>query len=293
MIKLIDCLIQFQKSEERNSELRSEVQRLRRVLNNEKNFSRKLNAKLNGLEQENAHIKKNLASQSCVENEIVIDCDSEGKADSCSAKNFRVLRESSRLQRSVGVDSPSDISTLNIVNQDMFYFPIEIKKIFPNLQSIVVENSKLSKIPLFEDMDLSTLEVRGNKIASIDPNAFLHSSSLVILDLSNNEISNLPAKLFEKLINLREIDLSHNMLSTLSFDSIPKWNSIESFKINNNRLMLIDPRISNRFSKMANVDFQSNECIDMKIDGNDEEGKRLALFGKISMNCTNDSQLCQ
>jgi Leucine-rich repeat (LRR) protein len=252
-----------------------------------------LNVKLNGLVQENAEIKKNLASKSCLDNEIAIECDSEGKADSCSAKNLRILREHSRLQRSVGVDSPSNVSTLYILNQDMFYFPTEIKKVFPNVQRIVVENSRLSNLPLLEDMDLLTLEIRGNKIASINPNAFLHSSSIVVLDLSNNEISNLPAKLFEKLINMREIDLSHNMLSTLSFDLIPKWNSIESFKMNNNKLVLIDPRISNRSSKIALIDFRSNECIDVKIDGNDEESKRLALFGTISMNCTNDSQLCQ
>lgn len=261
---------------------------------------RKYSNRANTLARENEVLKLRLRTLSNPENEISFECEFKDTSIdyTCFPKNLKVTHENTTVANAIGKHvlkkRSSDVTTVIVEDQTMKYIPKEISRVFPKTKELIVENSKLSKLsrPPLENLDLRVFVVRRNEIESIAPDTFDDNTELTIIDLSRNEIQNLPDNLFEKLKNLKVVSLSDNKIQSLSVRLIPKINQIEKFIISNNKLKSIDPRITNRLANVAHIDFEKNDCIDMKFDENHQEEKKLALFGKVTLNCADEHQTC-
>lgn len=296
-ILLFDSL---QKSEDKTKRINAEILRLKKVSNNDKNQLRKYSNRANTLARENEVLKLRLRTLSKPENEVNFECEfKETSIDyTCFPKNLKVTNENIILANAIGKHvlkkRSDDVTTVIIEDQTMKYIPKELSRVFPKTKDLIVENSKLSKLnrPPLESLDLRVFVVRKNEIESIAPDTFDDNTELSIIDLSQNDIQKLPDNLFEKLKNLKIVSLSNNKIKSLSVRLIPKINHIEKFIISNNKLQSIDPRITNRLANVAHIDFEKNDCIDMKFDENHQEEKKLALFGKVTLNCADEHQVC-
>lgn len=182
-----------------------------------------------------------------------------------------------------------NVSVFQAIEQNLNYFPSNLGEIFPNLEEIVIEKSNLKSIEKqnFESFtNLKTISLRNNNLTSIDDGTFDDSIKLEYLNLAHNFIEKIPKKAFATLVQLKILDLSHNQLRTLSGSLIPKKNSIAEFRANKNKLSIIDLNIF-RSLKMANlIDCTENDCIDMKYDKTDYDGKTLnELINEAFMEC--------
>lgn len=104
------------------------------------------------------------------------------------------------------------------------WYEINITAIqYTNALSLVVDNCALTSLPArsFDVLiKLEQLALTGNRIRSVDGQAFLALSRLINLDLSNNKLESLPTGLLDQLISLKNLDLSGNSLAEGTLDLV-------------------------------------------------------------------------
>ncbi|XP_011257736.2 leucine-rich repeat-containing G-protein coupled receptor 5-like [Camponotus floridanus] len=96
--------------------------------------------------------------------------------------------------------------------------------------------------------NLQYLSVSGNKIDSIESNAFEDTNKLVYLNLSTNKITHFHSEIFIKLQSLRLLDLNYNMLEEIP--QISNETIISTLFLNCNNIKSI---ISNAFVQMPKL----------------------------------------
>lgn len=143
-------------------------------------------------------------------NLIIINCEYKdldygfGLMYTCVDENFEINEgnfESSILTGIAGRISPQkslkDVKQIAIENSEVLRFPSSLGSYFPNLESLVITNSKMKFV---------------NKVA------FTSLNELKFLKLSGNEISLIEPELFEDNYNLEEIYLNDNKIEKISTD---------------------------------------------------------------------------
>lgn len=103
-------------------------------------------------------------------------------------------RKSSTLR---AIDGITDINLLTFENQEVNYIPMEISKIFGQIQGLRIDNSQLK-------------EVNKHDLCQFP--------KLIELILSNNEINFLPGDSFEDNTDLKLINFDYNHISSVGFD---------------------------------------------------------------------------
>jgi hypothetical protein len=129
----------------------------------------------------------------------------------------------------------SEVKILEILKSPQVDFiPLDIFMEFPNLSGLGVCDSNLPtvKAGLFkpEFQNLEYLNLYGNKIETIEPNAFQYLIKLWWIRLYDNKIKSLSYRLFKNNPDLKYIDLRENKINSIHpnfFDGLEKLKLIE------------------------------------------------------------------
>lgn len=212
----------------------------------------------------------------------------------CKAQELVIEYPKTKILKFNGNESidSSNVTVFTVTDQSIKFLPFELSKIFPDLESIIIERSKLTSLLSFDFRGLSKLkriEIRHNNLSSIEAGTFDDISRLEFLDLSFNAIKSLPSKIFSQLVHAKTLNLSNNELETLTPDLLPRKNLIEEFLVNNNQLEMIETKILRLLRRSKKIDLTANLCIDLKYEVSDNTSKTLIeLSGAIDLNCSTD-----
>jgi Leucine-rich repeat (LRR) protein len=140
----------------------------------------------------------------------------------------------------------SDIKTFEIrESPQVDFIPLDVLTEFPNLSGLGISDCKLPtlKSGLFktEFEKIEYLNLYGNKIELIEPEAFQHLINLKWTRLCDNKIKTLPDRLFNNNPDLIYIDLKYNKITS------------------------VHPNFFDGLEKLKLVEFDENLCIDAKI----------------------------
>lgn len=99
-------------------------------------------------------------------------------------------------------------------------------------ESVLCLNANLTGLPPLLDAGTQVLDLTGNEVAAIQPDAFNRANLLNLqkLFLSKCRLRSIDRFAFRKLINLVELDLSYNVLTmipTHAFDSTPEMRELK------------------------------------------------------------------
>lgn len=215
----------------------------------------------------------------------------------CKAKNLKVTEKWSKLFPldfdNVNVTKKS-ITSLVISQQIAIFLPYQISTKFPDLEEIVVDDSKLSAL-LTSDftglLKIKIIQITNNNITTIESDVFNNLQLLENLDLSSNEIRMLPAHIFASLSNLKVLNLSYNKLSRFEVKLLPNQNKIDQFYLNGNEIQHLGTQTLDKLQKSCKIiDFSENKCIDRLFDQggeDDRNGQQLWIMrNDIIENCT-------
>jgi Leucine-rich repeat (LRR) protein len=188
--------------------------------------------------------------------------------------------------------SNKDVNELIVRDQTVLFMPEGVDELFPRLQSITIDNSKLSKISKADFSSIPALKelmIRKNVIESIDPDSFDNNLQLEKIDLGENQLKVIPEKLFAKLPSIKTLMLNNNDIEELHMNVIDCPASIRHFDFSNNaKLKSVQANIANICLKNAPyIDFSKVNCIN--IDDYKIESGNIRLhdemFGVLETNC--------
>jgi len=180
---------------------------------------------------------------------------------------------------------PKDITTLEIVDQNVLYLPINLLILFPNIKKLVVKNSKLIEISKEEFNGFNGLlevAITKNNLVTLPSNTFAQSLNLKTIDISSNKLNELPSGFFSQLRNLQSINASSNVFTELKHDLFASQNNITELNFRNNKITKIDQRFFRNLKKLQIADFRGNVCIDLLMP---EDVKLPELTSKVIHNC--------
>lgn len=113
------------------------------------------------------------------------------------------------------------------------------------LTKLNVYNSSLTVLPshfLKNCTVLDNLNLSGNKIVEVEPDAFENLTDLYSLDLSFNQLTILPKVLFKSLVNLLTLNLQGNQIQIIDSDQFFHNTYLSSLYMDNNSLSVIQPK---------------------------------------------------
>jgi len=157
---------------------------------------------------------------------------------------------------------------------------------YGNLQELSLLGNRITSIGennVFDSMtSLTRLDLTGNNITKIHPNAFDKLTKLTHLMLTGNQLKNqLNPKLFVKLTQLKELQLGNNQLTSIPANSFKTLSNLEELWLTSNRLTLIDPFAfiglgnleklmlgGNQLKKLDPIVFHLRKLDELRLDGN-------------------------
>jgi Leucine-rich repeat (LRR) protein len=110
--------------------------------------------------------------------------------------------------------SNNDVQMFAILNQNCPVLPQGIEKFFPNIRTIFVQNSKLTKISspdLQPFSNLHDLMLSDNLIENLPSNLFETNPSIQFVRIDNNKMAKVGANIFDPLINLSLVSFEGNV----------------------------------------------------------------------------------
>lgn len=185
-----------------------------------------------------------------------------------------------------------NVTSFVALQQSIAFMPISLVKLLPKLEKLIVERSQLTAIQGcdFDGLtDLQLMSLRFNNLSSIGDGTFDELVRIEYLNLANNIITSLPSSIFSKLTQLKTLILSNNQLQSLAGNILPRKNIIEQFQVGHNHLALIETKIFESLRKTDVIEFNGNQCVDMKMDKTSEGGQTFVeLLSEVALNCTPD-----
>lgn len=163
-----------------------------------------------------------------------------------------------------------DVKNFAIASQDFrtTFLPNNIGSIFPKLQSLLVQGSKLVFIKRgnFDNLlSLQNLILDHNQIEEIPAEAFDDLENLVRLDVSFNKLLTVDRDSFNGVKKLKILALNDNKIEKLSA-SIFRFNlALEFIALQNNHIKYIGCSMLKHLKKLKFVNFKMNDCIDLQF----------------------------
>ncbi|XP_067943707.1 adhesion G protein-coupled receptor A3-like isoform X3 [Watersipora subatra] len=127
-------------------------------------------------------------------------------------------------------------------------------------QLSVLANRRLMRIDTNDLLlltNLDKLNLSGNAIDSIGPNAFASLKKLTKLDLSNNRLAEINESTFTGLENLKRLFLTNNLIQVVARDSFRFLVNIERISLSGNLFSTISEGTFDPLSTLARIDFAS------------------------------------
>lgn len=143
------------------------------------------------------------------------------------------LKQKEFILLSEALKEPRKVYRLNLSNQELSNFPLEIINML-NLETLNLNNNHLMKIPV--------------EIAKLN--------NLKELNLSSNLLENLPTEI-SKLIRLEVLQLNDNRLENLPFE-IARLNRLKIFDLSHNNFLII-PAAIKKLLKLKRLKLQGNK----------------------------------
>lgn len=169
-------------------------------------------------------------------------------------------------------------------NKNVKYLPENMSEIFPGLEEVFVVNSGLlgvNKKTLNSLGSLKAINLSGNKIKHVEPDAFENLKSLEDLNLSDNNMEFIEEVLLHGPKNLKTVKLSTNKLHYIHPNTFRKLEDLEDIHLGNNVLSVIEPSTFKHNSKLRNVDLSENKLanIDPKTFARNKNLTNVNLSG--------------
>lgn len=182
------------------------------------------------------------------------------------------------------------IYELRLEHQNTKFIPYGLGRHFRNLADFHVVESKLKFVQRknFRGMTkLIWLNLNGNEIEEIPPDAFIDLKNLLELQIENNQIRELDSGLLLNLTNLEDFYASGNHLEHLPFGLFRSNLNLMKIQLRNNKLKHIDVDFSG-FSRVIFVGLRYNTCINdvFTIEPEKETYDLQRLNKAIAENCT-------
>lgn len=162
--------------------------------------------------------------------------------------------------------SAYDVKKLFIRSKDAktLFLPVNFGAVFPQIQSIVIENSNLIsiKIECFDNMpELKEINLNNNAIEDVPYDAFTYPVKLEKLSLAFNRIKILNKDTFKHLKKLKALFLNDNKIEKIHTDLFKANEKIELLTLRNNNIKHIGQKAFESLKKLSLVNFENNKCI--------------------------------
>lgn len=139
-----------------------------------------------------------------------------------------------------------------------------IGEAFPNLEQLMIHDNS---IKFYERQNfvnlkkLKVLDMQNKQIEFMAEDSFFDLENLEKLSFFQNEIESLPKRLLVNLKKLKQLICSFNKISKIDKDFFRNNLEVEEIDFRNNLLKQIDVDFT-KFSKIIELSFKSNDCID-------------------------------
>lgn len=137
---------------------------------------------------------------------------------------------------------------------------INISCSIPAMSALQLRNNKLGSInsSVFHlCANIKDLDLQQNKINSTDKDAFRSMKELKVLDLSGNRLQSVPAAA-RNLPNLMELDLSKNKINALHCDDFANMTKLRHLKLNANSILALPSCVFKDLTKLEVLKLQNN-----------------------------------
>jgi Leucine-rich repeat (LRR) protein len=197
-------------------------------------------------------------------NEIVFKC-KDLSARFCFSYDLRIIEENSMIvQRNITL--PNQVVEQFVASKQLiFYLPVNIGKIFPNLLLLEVDKCGLLKVDRRNFVDLPKLTdlfLTWNQFQNIPSETFYDLKNLVKIHLEGNQLEEIDSETFIHNKNLKNLILSHNKLQTLEGDLFRENQKLEYLHLNNNWLTFLGTNLLVYSKCITIVNFRFNICTD-------------------------------
>lgn len=144
-------------------------------------------------------------------NRRIYEC--EDKSTQILSKNFKKITGRTGLDH-IENKSNLDVGSIWMDNTKIFFFPIHLEKIFPNLIAISITNCNMIEIHQADIKSLPQLQaidLSDNKITVLENDLFKFNLNLNRLNLSGNKIIEVKLNVFEGMENLINLNFEQNL----------------------------------------------------------------------------------
>jgi hypothetical protein len=123
-----------------------------------------------------------------------------------------------------------------------------------NLQSLSLTNNNILDIKtgFLSGINLTYLDLSGNRIKYLDNSVFRNQGQLETLILSQNMLQSLESGIFSDCAKLRSLYLSVNSISDISVSLFSGLEYLEHLDLSNNNIQVINPLVFNAFAISTN-----------------------------------------
>lgn len=233
--------------------------------------------------------------------DLSVACDQDYESNfHCKAIDSKIASHGTKIRKVLfdeSYENPghNEILAVAINKGQTLYLPMNLAEKFPRLNQLSVVSSGLFEISFkdFSDLiNLTVLDLHGNKLREIPPDTFTGLINLTVLDLSHNNIEGLEPDVFKSLDKLGRLKLNHNLLTSITTDVVEGLKSLKHLNLQNNKLKFISANFLAPFTSLESVNFTSNVCINMSHPNETRELVEATIIDNciapVELNCKAD-----
>lgn len=208
-----------------------------------------------------------------------------GNTKICAVKNLRILKSDIEISFvNVGIHPKNLIESIEdfrAMNQQIFYLPVNLNRMFPNLKSLNIIESKVSELgpdPLKQMTKLMNLILSHNSISNVHKESFKNLIMLEMLDLSFNNLDYIQPSTFDNLQKLSTLKLDNNRLQLLTDETFSKLINLQNLFLQSNKLQKISPLTFENLKNLNFIDLTSNDCVSHSESSKDSQSINLSIL---------------
>ncbi|XP_071073296.1 leucine-rich repeats and immunoglobulin-like domains protein 2 isoform X4 [Dasypus novemcinctus] len=158
-------------------------------------------------------------------------------------------------------DTASNITLLSLVHNIIPEISAEVLQFYPALESLDLSSNVISEIKTssFPRMQLKYLELKRNRIKTVEGLTFQGLDSLRSLKMQRNGISKLKDGAFFGLDNMEELELEHNNLTEVNKGWLYGLRMLQQLYVSQNAIERISPDAWEFCQRLSELDLSYNQ----------------------------------